>query len=151
MEYTSSYHLPQWAMTDRIQMEDFNDMTGKLDHALTENAEAHQAMTRRINQCGNCKIWVTSYVGTGQCGQDHPNTLTFPERPLLAFIFTHDGSVMRLVPKNDTYVYYMDGNNSLMKWSGSSVSWYLPAANNAYGQMNQKDVQYMVIAFFKAD
>ena len=27
MNYTTNYHLPQWVETDRILMDDFNDMT----------------------------------------------------------------------------------------------------------------------------
>ena len=45
MEYTKNYQLPKWAMTDRIQMEDFNSMTGRLDTALTQQAAALSAET----------------------------------------------------------------------------------------------------------
>ena len=35
MNYSENYHLPSWAKTDRIQMETFNDMTAKIDAALS--------------------------------------------------------------------------------------------------------------------
>ena len=36
MNYTQNYQLPQWVETDRILMEDFNDMTQKLETALSD-------------------------------------------------------------------------------------------------------------------
>mgnify|MGYP006078301679 CR=1 FL=1 len=34
MNYTQHYQLPQWVETDRIMMDNFNDMTAKLDTGL---------------------------------------------------------------------------------------------------------------------
>lgn len=34
MNYTTNYHLPQWAEEDRIMMEDFNEAMEKIDEAL---------------------------------------------------------------------------------------------------------------------
>ena len=34
MNYTKNYHLPQWAETDRIQMEDFNQAMENIDQVL---------------------------------------------------------------------------------------------------------------------
>ena len=34
MNYTKNYHLPQWAETDRIQMEDFNEAMADIDEAM---------------------------------------------------------------------------------------------------------------------
>ena len=35
MNYTPHYQLPQWVETDRIMMDDFNDMTQKIDSGLS--------------------------------------------------------------------------------------------------------------------
>ena len=43
MEYTVNYQLPTWVKEDRIRMEDFNDMTDKLDAAIA-------AVNQRIDQ-----------------------------------------------------------------------------------------------------
>ena len=45
MTKTTNYQLNQWAKSDRIQMEDFNDMTATLDAALKANADAIAAET----------------------------------------------------------------------------------------------------------
>lgn len=34
MDYTTNYHLPQWAETDRIMMEDFNQAFSDIDEAM---------------------------------------------------------------------------------------------------------------------
>ena len=36
MNYTTNYHLPQWAETDRIMMEDFNDAMASIETGLSE-------------------------------------------------------------------------------------------------------------------
>ena len=55
MEYTTNYQLPQWVETDRIIMEDFNDMTSKIDAVLG------QAPGK-----GNCQILTGYYQGNSQ-------------------------------------------------------------------------------------
>ena len=48
MTYTQHYQLPQWVETDRILMEDFNDMTEKIDAAIFSRlgpAEVIQQLT----------------------------------------------------------------------------------------------------------
>ena len=36
MQHTQNYQLPQWEKDDRILMEDFNDMTEKIDAGMAE-------------------------------------------------------------------------------------------------------------------
>ena len=43
MDYTTNYHLPQWVETDRVQMEDFNQMCADIDQGITEEREAREA------------------------------------------------------------------------------------------------------------
>lgn len=38
MDYTKNYHLPQWAETDRIMMNDFNRMCADIETGLTKTA-----------------------------------------------------------------------------------------------------------------
>ena len=44
MEKTTNYQLPKWEKSDFIKMDDFNDMTKKLDAALKANADADAAL-----------------------------------------------------------------------------------------------------------
>ena len=43
MEYTKNHHLPQWKLSDRILMEDFNQMCADIESGLTGNAAAAAA------------------------------------------------------------------------------------------------------------
>ena len=47
MNYTQHYQLPQWVDSDRIMMDDFNDMTQKLDTGLAELEEELTALSNR--------------------------------------------------------------------------------------------------------
>ena len=40
MKRTTNYDLPTWEKDDFIRMQDFNDLTGKLDAALKSGADA---------------------------------------------------------------------------------------------------------------
>lgn len=43
MNYTTNYHLPQWVESDRIMMEDFNQMCADMEAGLSSNAQATAA------------------------------------------------------------------------------------------------------------
>ena len=79
MEHTADYNLTQWAMTDRIQMQDCNADNRKLDAALTE----HAAKLAQLSQLGSCQIYTATYTGNGQYGEGNPkinwsgNTVTW--------------------------------------------------------------------------
>lgn len=56
MDYTKNYHLPQWVMSDRIMMEDFNQMCADIDAGISGvRAEAQGSsavLTSQIGQIG---------------------------------------------------------------------------------------------------
>ena len=173
MQYTENYRLPQWVMTDRIQMQDFNDMTAKIEAGLTagsaaltaESAErtaavsaeaaerrsadaAQQALldthTAQIAKLGNCEIYVTRYVGNGKFGESNKNSLTFPHKPLLVLI-SEGGRIMHLLngSANGYHQSGTVGHNNTVTWSGNTVSWSCTAAG---GQMNGNGSTYFVVA-----
>ena len=150
---SENYHLPSWAKTDRIQMETFNDMTTKLETALTRREAAHQDLAAQVARCGNCKIWTGSYKGTGQSGPERPNSFTFPELPILALIIDRDGDFMPLIPGSRSSINHTAGSGSernYLTWSGTTVTWYV-SAGPAYLQLNREGITYTVLAFTRAD
>lgn len=48
MKRTTNYDLPTWEKDDFIRMQDFNDLTGKLDAALKAGADAQAALQNAI-------------------------------------------------------------------------------------------------------
>ena len=91
MEYTTNYQLPTWVETDRIQMADFNDMTGKLDTALAEQSETLAEHTAAIAGFGNCSIYTTSRQGAG--ARYTTFSITFPTQPVFVIIMGAQGGV----------------------------------------------------------
>ena len=49
MKRTANYALPDWEKSDFIKMDDFNDMTKKLDAALKAGADAQTALQEVVN------------------------------------------------------------------------------------------------------
>ena len=49
MNYTTNYHLPQWVKSDRIMMDDFNQMNGSIEAGMTETAAEAAAAAATAN------------------------------------------------------------------------------------------------------
>ena len=135
MTKTTNYQLPKWEKTDRIQMSDFNDMTAALDAALKAVAD------------GGTKLAVGTYVGTGQFGEAHPNTLAFDFAPTGILITAPKSSpnALILIAPAEIMYYPMDSRSVQVAWNGNTVSWY-QINNGADFQMNQDGVSYRYIA-----
>ena len=161
MNYTQHYQLPQWVETDRILMDDFNDMTSAIDAALKTNADGLAAETaaRTAGDAakGNCQLYLTSYVGTGGAGAGSPCTLTFPGEVHLVLISGGtENSWGAMAQKNGVlirggHLFIPMVSNSLTwpaAWSadGKTVSWYC-VNSDAAGQLNAAGVTYTVAAF----
>ena len=75
MKRTTNYDLPTWEKDDFIRMQDFNDLTGKLDAALKSGADAQTALQNAIKavkataenaySSANKPSIAGSYTGTG--------------------------------------------------------------------------------------
>ena len=88
MDYTNNYHLPQWVKSDRIMMDDFNQMNRNIESALNTSiqtansakstanaaksaASAAQSAANAAQSTANQALAalpyaVGSYTGTGQ-------------------------------------------------------------------------------------
>ena len=137
MEYTTNYQLPQWVETDRIMMDDFNDLTEKLDEALSE-----------IPGKGNCQIYTTSYVGNGRYGADYQNSLTFPSKPRILMIGGGYGYLFYIY--NSTYaLFFSDAWSSrTVTWSDNTITWR--HEESARKQLNMSSMVYYVVALLDA-
>ena len=158
MEYTENYHLPSWAKTDRICMETFNDMTTKLDTALNEHklaitTKAEQrnltALTTRVDTCSNCQIYYATYIGTGESGQAHPKSYTFPSQPIL-FAVLEPGRGYAFFAIRGTGSAPLNESDAKVgiTWNGTTVSWY---SVNPTAHMNVEGRGYAIIALLAED
>ena len=152
MQKTTNFELCQWESSDRILMDDFNGDNANIDAALTAHAAALAGHTAALAQCGNCKLWTTTYVGTGQTGASSPCSVTFPEMPLLVMVLRHDGLGMSLIP-GCTTAQLQWGSNFVpltVVWQGTTLSWYCTMSDPTY-QLNTNGTTYHVFALIKAD
>jgi len=78
MNYTTNHHLPQWAKSDRILMDDFNDAMANIDSGLTS---AQSAANAARQEAAALPYAVGSYTGADV---DHSVTLGF--RPSFVLI-----------------------------------------------------------------
>ena len=161
LQQTSNYQLSQWDAEYRIQREDFNADNAKIDGALAALAAKDTVLETLIGQCGNCKLWTTTYVGTGSCGSDHPNTLSFPEAPLMVMIHGGTGNAWGVYAEKmgvflrGSHILVPQVNSAVLwpaTWSvdRKTVSWYT-VNSTAEEQLNAGGVTYTVTVLLAAD
>lgn len=148
-QQTPNYKLSRWAGTDRIMMEDFNRDNAAIDAALKSSADGVAALQTALEKCGNCRITISSYTGTGTLGEAHPTSLTFAEPPLLVFILGPESGFMA---RGRAMNAFQSSSNATptTTWSADqkTVSWYTPY--DAKYQLNTKDAVYQVLCFYQA-
>ena len=149
MNKTANFQLTQWEKTDRILMEEFNSDNEKIDTALKSSADKVAALQTALASCGNCRITISSYTGTGTLGEAHPTSLTFAEPPLLVFVLGPESGFMA---RGRAMNAFQSSSNATptTTWSADqkTVSWYTPY--DAKYQLNTKDAVYQVLCFYQA-
>ena len=135
---TQNFHLNQWSLSDDVRMEDFNADNLKLETALS----------------AACRCVTGSYVGTGEYGAEHPNTLTFDFTPYLVILHNEPqssvwGQIIALRPSLLIPMLFSSSNavkygEVTASWNTTSLSWY---GNHEFQQMNESGVTYHYTAF----
>ena len=165
MEKTTNYQLPKWEKSDFIKMDDFNDMTRKLDAALKANADAAAtkaeaetvtAIAQTIANGKLCRIKYGSYTGNGKTGKANPNTLSCDFYPVLLIISTVDqySNITRAVAIRGINIFTSGVSNrdDLITWNARGVSWYPSLENDtsfdvSHVQLNASGVVYQYLLF----
>ena len=144
MEHTEYHQLNLWDPEDRILREDFNSDNAKIDAAMAG--------------FGNCRIYTTSYVGTGAFGSASPCTLTFPGKPLLGFITNAVGKQLMFLSyqAGNPLVITADPYDVHATWAetedGCTVQWSDGSVHSsALRQMNSQGETYHVYVLLAAD
>lgn len=136
--YTEHLGLTLWEANDPVLRTEFNANNQKLDTVLG-------AMPR---------IAVGSYVGTGDTGPDHPNTLTFDFTPMMVVIAVDalnaidPGTVMIRGQNGVPGFGYLPSSAYSMQihvdWKNNGLSWYND--NDPYNQLNSSGYTYCYFA-----
>ena len=97
--------------------------------------------------CGNCKIAFGYYIGTGEAGAEHPNTLRVNFTPRMLVIVGQDdnGNYHHLVavagePRCHFIKFYDDQEVCNLTWGDNYVSWY--GESSWWSQLNQEGSAY---------
>ena len=140
MTKTTNFNFNQWEPTDPIRREDFNADNAAIDAALG-------ALNTAVEACGNCKLVVGTYTGTGVYGSSNPISLTFKEEPLLLLI-NGGGYTAYMTRSGRSYASNSSGDSirAMTDTWGKTVSWY--NTGNADLQMNRNGTTYTYLAFF---
>ncbi len=147
MNYTGNYQLPQWEKSDRIMMEDFNDMTAKMDASLTQIAAVAAQHGQTIPLLGNCRVQVGSYVGNGHSlDPTKAIHIGYTERPIMILIGGMDGGFGVLIGNCPKGLNLAVGYSRLLsaEWTDTGVDWYNAERSN---QLNALGVYYHYIIF----
>ena len=159
MEKTTNYQLPKWEKSDFIKMDDFNDMTQKLDAALKANADAAAtkaeaetvtAIAQTIANGKLCRIKYGSYTGNGKNGSANPTAVNCDFYPVLFGIWD-GGNSIQFVMRGNNSLYNSIGQSSTLSWKDNGLNWYCDRAEYGYQpsniQYNAANSKYYYIVF----
>ena len=139
--HTAAFGLNQWAATDQVVREDFNEDNRKIEAAL-------EGLESALDERGNLYYELGSYVGTGLFRMEYSNTLTFSRRPLIIFVMGNDGGIIMMSGTvnsgSSSPMTGGSGSSSYFNWSGNTLSWY--SNSDASLQMNTEGKTYLYCA-----
>ena len=158
MNYTTNYHLPQWAETDRIMMEDFNQMCSDIDQGIktaqstadTAESKADAAQTTANSVADaytpdNQPYVAGTYVGTGT-----DTTVTLGFRPKFVVISgMQPGTQSNSTSDWDRYFALCDGNvlSGRVMFTDTGFVARREISGAFYPVLHIKDRTYCYIAF----
>ena len=143
MTKTTNYQLNQWAKSDRVMMDDFNADNTKIDAALKANADTAAAASAAVALCGNCKIYCTSFVGTGTAAAP---TMTFPHKPLIIFVSGSDAlNLIAWRGQSGSRILESPSSSITVTWGERSVAW------SGSDYLNHTGFTHQVIALLDAE
>ena len=155
--HTPHYALNRWELEDQIIMDDFNDDNAKIDAALHDNAATLSALQTTLSTHGTLtRFTYGSYVGTGESGQNHPNSLTFDFYPMFIIIMSRAAQGRDQSPcfmmRGETVGNSTETAASInLSWTDSGVSWYdVDSFSEPENQNNTEGVTYHYLAFGEA-
>ncbi len=113
MQRTSNYQLPTWEKSDRIMMEDFNDMTQKIEAAIDgAKSDAAAAQSTADSALSKQHCVAGHYKGTGQLQTIEvgfrPSAVLIQRRENGNNVPTGDATYLFLDTLNYTPIYFVD-------------------------------------------
>ena len=143
--------IPLFTADEQPTMAEFNE------RITQANADVQAAIQEAIEGgiAGGLKIVTGSYVGTGQHGSTHPNSITFPFIPLFWGVYMTYSTVSESYDQAGNFLEwnvsgkvtlkddYDVGYANTVSYSGNTVSWY---AGGDTEQLNDERTTYYYFA-----
>lgn len=167
MNYTSNYHLPQWEMSDRVMMEDFNQAMSRLDTGLAnavdaaaQSSQAASSAAAKAQSTANSALNTASkafnpnylpykvgtYTGTGSDLSIYlgfqPSFVIFTAQKTFLVNVYNEAAVENIAVAGPS------GNlSAIVGFTSSGMTVKQPNPSNIYPAINTKDTTYSYIAF----
>lgn len=151
---TTHYQLSQYEATDLILRADANADNTKIDDALHAHDDTLQAVQTELSGGGRItRIMFGHYVGDGQYGPDHKNSLQFEFTPVFVYVVENDNHQKSPMVRGCTETNSTYGNAIHLSWTDNSISWWCDTGitNPHLAQNNSKDDDYYWFAIGYAD
>lgn len=161
MNYTKQYHLPQWAESDRIMMEDFNQAMEDIETGLAEvrnGAETGRSglegrlsdLSANVGTGGqNARMSFGSYTGTGSYGAANARTIPCAFKPVAVLIqSSYQGAYTSvfLIRNMGSVVTDVYQQHSLqITWKEDGVSFYSTGSANAHLNLQGAAYHYVIL------
>lgn len=155
MGKTANYGLPKWEKSDFIKMDDFNDLTAKLDAALKAEADARAekadgaaiaALQKSIGTVGKtCRLVYGSYVGDGRVGENQPVSLSFDFYPAAVLVTANSGGLPAVFIHGCTRAQSPNRYDMTVSWTDNGLNWSFNGSSG-YDVLNGSDVTYYYVA-----
>ena len=155
MEKTANYGLPKWEKSDFIKMDDFNDLTAKLDAALKAEADARAekadgaaiaALQKSIGTVGEtCRLVYGSYVGDGRVGENQPVSLSFDFYPAAVLVTANSGGLPAVFIHGCTRAQSPNRYDMTVSWTDNGLNWSFNGSSG-YDVLNGSGATYYYVA-----
>ena len=152
MNYTTNYHLPQWAETDRIMMEDFNEAMTALDQGIktaqdtadTAESKADAAQTTANSVADAYTPDNKPYVIGTYSGNDGTRQIELGFQPSLVIAA---GDTAQSEETGLLYTGMFSPGSSITSGSVESYGFKVSSVSGYYPNLNARYVSYRYIAF----
>ena len=147
MQQTETYKFNLIESTDTFSPVPLNENMQSIEGVLAKQAVSLSEQTEALNTlaAADLKIDMGTYEGTGECGSEAPNSLTFGFQPKLIlimsknqfclFMYGFEFGLGRSCRASDC-----DRFIQAATWRGNTLSWYISEANGSTGPYEKWDI-----------
>ena len=163
MNYTENFHLPQWASSDRILMNDFNAMCANIDAGLAANAQAAASNAKAAEAARSAAAAAQSKASTAfdravlprfhagyYTGNGSTLEIVYGYRPIFVIIYGANSTTELDEAQNHMQYFFMGGGEKVLyqfEITDQGFNIYNDSSRTRYPILNEKGRRYEYIIF----